>query len=417
MVRQATWSCLLCGLCSIVGCSNAMNENLASTTSDRRTSEGTVGTTDPDNFEGDPDSESPRTRRDRESPRDAGYVAPELEGRIVVSHLVDDSLLALDATTLAEGATHTVEGSVGELLAVPELDVLVVGREGGSEVEVLSADDLKPIDGSPYPTGLGPVDFAYDAERSLLFVYCIGTIGRPEESLVTVYDTSTTPYEELPGSPFDIDVAGKSIEVDPETGRLFGVSDKTVWAVELVERRLRHVSGSPLALEDLGREDGTGFTTALDVARRRFFFNVKFAAQEQALHSFDIDSFEEVRGSPLHYGQGLAGDIELNPYSGVIFLIDYLEARLYVADSTSMKLLDACGGGAGCKIPPTETGLSLDYDADRLFILHVHDLEKADETRGFMSAWDVSDPGMPDEITDEDDRPKLSYYPVTAVAL
>ena len=37
-------------------------------------------------------------------------------------------------------------------------------------------------------------------------------------------------------------------------------------------------------------------------------------------------------------------------------------------------------------------GLAIDYDSDRLFIMHLRDAQNPDTSRGYFSVWDVSDP-------------------------
>ena len=65
----------------------------------------------------------------------------------------------------------------------------------------------------------------------------------------------------------------------------------------------------------------------------------------------------------------------------------------------------------------TETGVALDYEQDRLFIVHVPDLNNPDQGNGFLTAWDVSNPAMPSEITSSGNRPALATYPYIATAL
>ena len=297
----------------------------------------------------------------------------------------------------------------GQVYPITDVGVVAVTVEGGSEIVVLDADTLEPIAGSPFSTAYGPVAMAHDDFLDRLYVHCIATAGVPEESAVTVFDTSTAPWTEVAGSPFDIDVPAFRVAVDPVTGNLYGVSLSTFWGVEVGAEGFTHLPGSPGSFDD-----GGGSGLAVDPELRRLYFAERIFGMTQRLHALDLDTFAPAAGSPIDFGSGSAGDVVVNPLTGDIFMIDYASSRLLRATGSPFALGDACGSAEGCAIPDTETGLALDWERDRLFIPHLRDTENPDTVTGRLTVWDVSDPSAPTEVTDSSSRPELGYYPIWA---
>jgi len=288
---------------------------------------------------------------------------------------------------------------------------LAVALEGGDSIVVYDAATMSPLPGSPYATGFGPVDIAHDDASDRLYVYCIGTEGDPSKSLLSVFDTSTVPYQPIAGSPFDIDVPATAIAVDPVSGTLFGVSLFTRWAITLEDGEVVHRTGSPADLAD-----GVGSDVVVDPARRRVYLGERIIGQDQRIHAFDVDSLAPVEGSPLAIPGSSLGDLAVNPVTGDLFAVDFGSTTLHSVQADPLVLRDTCGS-MGCFVPTTETGLAIDYELNRLFIVHVPDLNEPGAGDGFLTAWDVSDPAMPTEITMSGSRPKLGIYPVTATSL
>jgi hypothetical protein len=335
------------------------------------------------------------------------YAPADLHGRAFFGHYLDPyDLIGYGTSSLTTTTGTPVEPGdpAGDVLGVAKHDVVVITMEGGTTIRAYDAATLTELAGSPYTTGYGPTALAHDDATDRLYVYCIGTAGSPTESLLTVYDTSAVPWTELSGSPFDIDVPGVTIEVDPVTGTVFGLSLSSLWAVDLQAGAVVHRSGSPRTV------DQTGSDLAIDPARRRLYVAERVFGGDQKLHAYDVDSFAPITGSPLTFAGTSLGDIVANPVTGDVFVVDYGAATLHAAAADPFALRNTCGTN-GCALPPTETGLALDYELDRLFIAHVPDLNNPDSGNGFLSAWDVSDPASPAEVTVAGSRPALALYP------
>jgi hypothetical protein len=342
------------------------------------------------------------------------YSPPDLQGQVFVSHYLGDyelyGVTSADLSTLPNSPMDPGAPTSG-VAAIAKHGHLAVALEGGESILVYDAATMSPLAGSPYATGNGPVDIAHDDARDLLYVYCIGTEGDPSKSLLSVFDTSSVPYQPVAGSPFDIDVPATSIEVDPVSGGIFGVSLFSYWAVDFDGSQVTHRTGSPAEFPT-----GIGSDLAVDPARRRLYLGERIVAQDQQLHAFDIDTMSPISGSPLTIPGSALGDLALNPVTGDLFAVDFGSPKLHSIASDPLSLRDTCGTN-GCFIPTTETGVALDYELDRLFIVHVPDLNEPDAGKGFLTAWDVSDPAMPTEITMSGSRPQLAIYPFTATAL
>jgi hypothetical protein len=342
------------------------------------------------------------------------YSPPDLQGQVFVSHYLGDyelfGVASADLSTLP-GSPMAPGAPTSGVAGIAKHGHLAVALEGGSSILVYDAATMSPLAGSPYTTGNGPVDIAHDDAKDRLYVYCIGTEGDPTKSLVTVFDTSSVPYQEIAGSPFDIDVAATAIDVDPVSGALFGVSLFTRWAVTIEDGVVAHLSGSPADIAD-----GVGSDVVVDPARRRVYLGERIIGQDQKVHAFDVETLAPIAGSPVVVPGSSLGDLALNPVTGDLFAVDFGSAKLHSIAAEPLALRDTCGS-MGCFVPTTETGLSIDYELDRLFIVHVPDLNEPDAGDGFLTAWDISDPAMPTEITMSGSRPKLGIYPVTATSL
>lgn len=341
------------------------------------------------------------------------YTPPDLRGQVVVGHYLGDyDLVGINASDVsASGAPVEPGAPTSGLQGIAKHGVVAVAMEGGETLQVYDAATMTPIAGSPYTTGNAPVDVAHDDRRDLLYVYCIGTEGDPSKSLLSVFDTSSVPYVEVAGSPFDIDVPANQIDVDPVTGHIFGVSLFTYWGVAFDGSSVTHLTGSPMSLED-----GTGADVAVDPARRRLYVGERMVTGSQKVHALDLDQLQPLSGSPISVPGSALGDFALNPVTGDLWVVDYGSTTLHSIQADPLQLRNSCGA-AGCAIPTTETGLALDYELDRLFIVHVPDLNEPDSGNGFLTAWDVSNPETPTEITMPGQRPGLALYPVTATAL
>ena len=184
------------------------------------------------------------------------YSPPDLRGQVFVSHYLGDyevlGVKSADLTPLA-GSPMDPGAPTSGVAGIAKHGHLAVALEGGTSILVYDAGTMAPLPGSPYATGFGPVAVARDDATDLLYVYCIGTEGDPSKSLITVYDTSSVPYVEVAGSPFDIDVAATSIDVDPVSGTLFGVSLFTRWAVTVEGGVVSHRAGSPSEIAERNR--------------------------------------------------------------------------------------------------------------------------------------------------------------------
>lgn len=342
-----------------------------------------------------------------DTPGNTPFVAPELQHRVVLGHYLGNyDLVDLSTENLSGGSTEPGAPTSG-ILGIAKHDVVAVALEGGETIQVYDASTMTEISGSPYDTGYGPVDLAHDDARDLLYVYCIGTAGDPSKSLLTVYDTSTQPFVEVAGSPFDIDVAGLQIDVDPITGHVFGASLHSYWAVSVTDT-VTHLPGSPGQISE-----GVGGPLAVDYERRRLYVGERRYGGEQQIYAFDLDTLAPHQRSPVTVPGSALGEIALDPTDGDLFVVDYGTATLHSLSADPLAVRDTCGTN-GCPIPTTETGLALDHELGRLFIVHVPDLNEPDAAPGFLTAWDVSDPAMPTEITAPGERPTLGIYPITA---
>lgn len=335
------------------------------------------------------------------------YEVPDLEGNVFVGHFLGTyELHGLDTTAFdpIPASPLSVGVPTGDLLAVTKHGWVATTLEGTSTMAVFDATTLAPVAGSPYDTCNFSVALAHDDARDRLFVHCIGTVGDPTESEISVFDTSQLPLQEVAGSPFAVDVPANDMEVDPVTGRLFGVSISTAWAMDFDGIGFSHVGSSPMAVPD------TGSSLAVDPMRRRVYFANRRFGQQQELLGYDSDTLAPIANSPLSFGGGAVGDIVADPTTGNIYMVDYIDSLLFSASAEPFAMLSTCGGG-GCSLPPTETGLALDHELGRLFIAHIPDLNNPDIGDGFLSAWDVADPATPVELTTPGMRPALSLYP------
>ncbi len=335
----------------------------------------------------------------------AEWMPPESRGRFVVSHYAGDYELSQYGNTDLEAQGEFLpDGPTGGLIALPELNAVGLLREGADVLNVLN-EDLEPMTGSPYTTANLPVDLAHDSVRDRLYVYCIGTEGNPSESLLTVFDTSAMPFTEVEGSPFDIDVAATSIEVDPITGNLFGISLRSAWAGNVNGDGFTHLSGSPLTL------DGQGASMAIDPSRGRVYLaETRFPGPQRVYArttDFEAAEMVEVDTETL-------GDMVVHLGTGNLYLVGYGSAELYALSGEPLGVLDSCGGG--CSILTTETGLGIDEASNRLYIAHVPSVEDPAEGRGRVSVWDISTPATPSEITDSETRIRVETYPNRIVA-
>jgi len=341
------------------------------------------------------------------------YSPPDLRGQMVVGHYLGDyELISFDTSDPSSASSEVEPGApTSGIQGIAKHGVVAVAMEGGETLQVFDAATMMPIAGSPYATGNAPVDVAHDDRRDLLYVYCIGTEGDPSKSLLTVYDTSSVPYVEVDGSPFDVDVPATQIDVDPVSGHVFGVSLFTYWGVAFDGVSVTHLQGSPKSLEE-----GTGADLAVDPARRRLYVGERIVTGLQNVHVLDLDQLQALSGSPVTIPGSALGDLALNPKTGDLWAVDFGSTTLHSIQADPLQLRNSCGT-MGCFIPTTETGLALDYEQDRLFIVHVPDLNEPDAGNGFLTAWDVSNPEAPTEITVAGQRPGLSVYPVAATAL
>jgi len=341
------------------------------------------------------------------------YSPPDLRGQVVVGHYLGDyDLVGFAASDLSSTGSPVEPGApTSGIRGIAKHGVVAVAMEGGETLQVFDASTMTPIAGSPYATGNAPVDVAHDDRRDLLYVYCIGTEGDPSKSLLSVYDTSSVPYVEVAGSPFDIDVPANQIDVDPVSGHVFGVSLFTYWGVAFDGQSVSHLPGSPMSLDD-----GTGADIAVDPARRRLYVGERIVAGSQKVHALDLDRLQALSDSPVAIPGSALGDFALNPVTGDLWAVDYGSATLHSIQPDPLEVRNSCGA-MGCSIPTTETGLALDYELDRLFIVHVPDLNEPDAGNGFLTGWDVSTPEAPTEISMPGQRPGLALYPVTATAL
>ncbi|MEE8409582.1 MAG: hypothetical protein V3T05_08255 [Myxococcota bacterium] len=338
------------------------------------------------------------------------YTIPTLTGQLLVGHFLGNyEIYSFATASLAQttGSPYVVGAPAGQVMAIGKHNVVAVVLEGldSYDVVVLDAATLRPIAGSPYSTDRGPTAMAHDDARDRLFITCISTPGVPTESSVTVYDTSSVPWQELAGSPIPIDVPAFAIQVDPVLGRLYGISLTRLWAVELTDQGFVHLAGSPVYFDS-----GSGSDVAIDPERRRVYFLERRIPGPQLLHAYSLESFTLEPGSPLSVAGAIAGDFTLNLRTGDIYLVDYGDGKLHSIATEPLALRNTCGQ-YGCDIPTTETGLALDYERDRLFLPQIPSLAAPDEAPGALSVWDVSDPAMPSEITTSANRPALGLFP------
>ncbi len=340
-----------------------------------------------------------------------GFSPPAMRGRMAVGHYLGDFEVEAfgsdDFTTVGELEPG---GPTSGLLGISKHDVLVVAREGGESFNAYDGETLLPLTGSPYTTAFGPVDFAHDDQRDLLYVYCIGRPGDTDKSSLTVYDTSSIPWSEVAGSPFTIDVPGIGIEVDPITGTVFGVSLTTFWAVTVEGGEVVHMDGSPETFAS-----GFGSSIAIDPMRRRVYVGEARVGGTQRVHVLDTDTFSPHQRSPVVVPGSIQGEIEVNLADGEVWVVDYNSSTLHSIQASPLEARDSCGT-MGCPIPPTETGLAIDHELGRLFITHLPSLANPDDGNGSLSVWDISTGGEPVEITGSGTRPTLSVYPFTATA-
>ncbi|MEM6788242.1 MAG: hypothetical protein AAF715_12055 [Myxococcota bacterium] len=341
------------------------------------------------------------------------YSPPALAGSVYAGHFLgDNELVGYTTDTLTSvGAAIEPGGPTSGLLGIAKHGILAVGIEGGTTMEAYDAATGAAIPGSPYATGNAPVDLAHDDRRDLLFVYCIGTIGDPSRSELSVYDTSSVPFVEVAGSPFDIDVAANQIDVDPVTGNVYGASLLGYWAVAYDGSGVTHLSGSPRTFDG-----GFGADLVVDPERRRLYVGERVTGATQRVLALDADTFTPLAESPLSLPGSSLGDMVINPRTGDVWAVDFGDTTLHSIQAEPLMVRNTCGS-MGCPILTTETGLALDYDRDRLFIAHVPDLNQPDSGPGFFTAWDVSDAANPAEVTMPGQRLGLELYPVTASSL
>ena len=341
------------------------------------------------------------------------YAPPDLQNDVFVGHYLGDfEIVGYGSDDLGElpGSPMAPGDPGGHVLGIPDLGRVVLTLEGGDAIRVYAAGDLAEVGYSPLSTAYGPVSVAHDPLHDRLYVYCIGTAGDPENSALTVYDTSAEPWTEIAGSPFHIDVPANHIVVDPVSERLFGISLGKLWAVSVESDGVSHLPGSPIDI------DGTGAGLDIDPARRRLYAGERlFGQAAQKLYAYDVDSWTQIAGSPLSLPGSAAGDVVADPVTGHVFMVDFGDTLLHAVAPEPFASLAACGGG--CPIPTTETGLALDHELGRLFIAHIPDLNNPDQGHGFMSVWDVSAPATPTEITGPGTRPPLLTYPNRLTAM
>ena len=324
------------------------------------------------------------------------YMIPALAGDVYFGHFLSPYPIHGFDADRASIATRDVGVPTGDLTVFG--NTVATTREGGSEVRAFDATTLMPIDGSPYDTANLSTSLAHDPVRNRLYVYCIGVAGDPSMSNVSVFDTSSTPWTEISGSPFTIDVAAFQIKVDPVTGNLVGVSGANVWMVETAG--FTHVGASPIQIEP-----GRGSDIVVDPSRRRLYWSERDVGT-QTVHEHDLDTFAAL-GEVTFSGTSI-GDIAVHLRTGDVWAVDFGASKLRRFTAMPLTLADACTDG--CSIPLTETGLAIDYDRNRLYVAHIPDAENPDTGPGWMTAWDIA-ATPPTELT-EGNRPALGLYPL-----
>jgi hypothetical protein len=406
-MRSFLWSAgLVTALACSVACTSPTEggggDDDASTTSGTSTSSGAGGSSS---------GSTTGSGAGGQTPDNPIYERPSLKHRAVFGHYLGNyDLVGFQSANLMPMTPREPGAPTSGILGIAKHDVLAVALEGGDFVQVYDAATMTEVSGSPYATGYGPVDMAHDDARDRLYVYGIGTVGDPSKSLLSVYDTSSLPWQQLPGSPFDIDVAATRIDVDPITGAVFGVSFYTYWGVTIEDGVVTHLPESPQVLPV-----GVGADIAVDPERRRLYVGERVVGGDQRVHVLDVDQFTLDQRSPVTIPGSSLGDFALDPIDGDLWVVDFGSTKLHSIQADPLMLRDTCGTG-GCFIPTTETGIALDHELDRLFIVHVPDLNSPDDGPGFLSVWDISDAAAPSEITSSGARPSLGTYPVTATA-
>jgi hypothetical protein len=337
---------------------------------------------------------------------DGGGPGPQI-GRVVVGHAGGESfqIHQFDAETFeaTSGSPYTAANPYDDVETMPGLGFIALPIPPDDHLVVLDGETMQPVQGSPYSTAVSPQEVAFDPNRRRLYVF--SSMTGPGGNQLTVFDTSSLPFEEIDSSPFDFGAVATQMEVDAETGRLFGVSATTVWAAEVTGGSANMLFGTPENAGSLGGMD-------LDPDRRRLYFTEKQAPAQ--VHVRDLDSFEALEGSPVsvqNEGTDVASDLLVHPGTGDVFVIERKtrfsdDAHLRLIQPEPLQRVTTCDDPAGCVIPNVDTGLAILESEDRLFLPVLNG-----EAPGELSAWDISTPTNPTEVTSSDDRPEVGPVP------
>lgn len=319
-----------------------------------------------------------------------GEVPAQVPTRVVVGHLGGDDFLVhqftLDPLQAQSGSPYDATTAYNGFAGSSSEGVLALPLPGRKEVAVVDRATLTPIAGSPYSIANTPLTPAFDPGSRRLYVYAAdGAQARK----FYVFDTSATPFTELPESPLSTELIGAKIQVDLQTGHLFGYSATTFWAAEHVDGAIRPLFGTPLT--------GSSFSdVAVDSKNRRVYYLTRIPSQ---LHARDLDTFAEVAGSPLALPGEFPTNLALDGHGG-LFVLDgrAMESAdpttLHYVTTEPLALQPTCGAPAGCTIAATETGLAIDPESRRLFVTADRGTQP-----GELKVWDISTPTTPVEVS------------------
>jgi hypothetical protein len=313
-------------------------------------------------------------------------------GHVAVGHVGGSELriYQFDVETMEAtmGSPWTAPSAYDDVEGLPGIGV-AVPLPAEDELVILDGETLTEAEGSPYATAEQPAEVAYDPVRQRLYVY--GIVSGPGTDTLTVFDTSMTPFEEVSGSPFDFDAVATHMEVDPSSGRLFGISTTTVWAADVDESGVTFIGDSPLSVTSPS-------ALAVDGEAGVAYYAKGFPSQIVARNTA---SFEELSQSPLSIGGMPPYDLALVPDLGDLFLLDGVtlgagrDASLQYVTGSPLEVQTTCDNEDGCVLDSVETGVGYDAVTERLFVAVTGTMAE-----GELSVWDVADPTSPSELSD-----------------
>jgi 6-phosphogluconolactonase len=141
--------------------------------------------------------------------------SPSGPAALFVATQGDSSLssFSIDLSTgllTAIGSEVAVGGMPAAMLLAPDGTELFVANRGTNNISAVSvkSDGTLAAAGATAPTGMTPLNLAMDSAGHFLFVANQGTQADPTSGTVSVFSVQGTTLTEVPGSPFQVAVAG-----------------------------------------------------------------------------------------------------------------------------------------------------------------------------------------------------------------